>query len=187
MDARVAYIITDILEDAVDFGTGTGVRSAGYYGPAAGKTGTTNDATDAWFAGYTPELVGVVWIGYDKPSSLGSAATGGGFAAPVWGRIMRDVYQSRPMPQPWNPPTGLVWGRVDPETGYLLQQGCSSRSAGVTSEIFLTEAVPPTVCPYRDFWADLWGRLRGRDNDDDEFARPRPRPIRPYVRRGGEG
>jgi membrane carboxypeptidase/penicillin-binding protein len=97
----VAYVVTDILRDAVDYGTGTGVRTPGFRGVAAGKTGTTNNATDAWFVGYTPDVVGAVWIGYDRPSSLGSAATGGGFAAPVWGRIMRQLYSERPAPQAW--------------------------------------------------------------------------------------
>jgi penicillin-binding protein 1A len=184
MDPRVAYIITDILSDAVDFGTGTGVRSAGYYGPAAGKTGTTNDATDAWFAGYTPELVGVVWIGYDKPTPLGSAATGGGFAAPVWGRIMRQVYAEQEV-DGWAPPEGLVRARVDTSTGYVLQDGCYTRGFGESSEIFLAESMPPTVCPYRDFWTNLWRRITG-DEMRSQIPRPNVRPIRPF-RRGGPG
>jgi penicillin-binding protein 1A len=184
MDPRVAYIITDILQDAVTFGTGTGARSAGYYGPAAGKTGTTNDATDAWFAGYTPELVGVVWIGYDQPSSLGSAATGGGYAAPVWGRIMRQIYSERPMPDGWSPPSGLVWARVDPTSGYVLQQGCYPRNSGEATEVFLTESVPPTICPYRSFWGDLWRRISGREDEGDRVRRPEIRELKPSIRRG---
>jgi 1A family penicillin-binding protein len=161
MDQGVAYVVTDILRDAVDYGTGTGVRSAGFRGVAAGKTGTTNNATDAWFVGYTPDVVGTVWIGYDRPSPLGSAATGGGFAAPVWGRVMRTVYSKRPAPTAWRVPTGVLEHRIDPHTGLVLQDGCFPRSSGESREIFLAQHVPASTCPYRDFWSDFWGRVGG--------------------------
>jgi 1A family penicillin-binding protein len=161
MDAAVAYIVTDILRDAVEYGTGTGVRAAGFRGPVAGKTGTTNNATDAWFVGYTPDVVGAVWIGYDRPSPLGSAATGGGFAAPVWGRVMRQVYSERPMPNPWLTPPDVLARRIDPYTGLVLQDGCTPHGAGATTEIFVAGHVPAAACPYRDFWSDFWNRVGG--------------------------
>jgi 1A family penicillin-binding protein len=173
LDPAVAYIVTDILRDAVDRGTGTGVRTAGFRGAVAGKTGTTNNATDVWFVGYTPELVGTVWIGYDRPTSLGSGATGGGFAAPVWGRIMRQVYADRPAPPAWQAPTGVVARRIDPWSGLVLGEGCHPHSGGATTEIFLARSVPATVCPYRSFWTDLWSRMGGRDARV-ESDRPRP-------------
>jgi len=165
MDARVAYVITDILQDAVDRGTGTGVRSAGYRGPVAGKTGTTNNATDTWFVGYTPDVVGAVWIGYDQPSPMGGNATGGGFAAPVWGRVMRQLYTERPMPALWTMPDGISHHRIDPFTGLRLQEGCEPNGGSATSEMFITEHLPPTVCPQRDFWGDMWNRIRGRERE----------------------
>jgi penicillin-binding protein 1A len=188
MDPRVAYVLTDILQDAVNFGTGTGVRSAGFDGPVAGKTGTTNDATDAWFVGYTPEIVGSIWIGYDQPSTLGSSATGGGFAAPVWGRIMRRVYADRAMPEPWPKPDGLVYKRVDGGTGYVLDDGCHPRGGFETTEIFLQEHVPSSVCPSAGFWTDLWSRIRGGFRSRPLRAAPLegpyyPRPARPPERR----
>jgi 1A family penicillin-binding protein len=161
MDAAVAYVVTDILRDAVDYGTGTGVRTAGFRGPVAGKTGTTNNATDAWFVGYTPDLVGAIWIGYDRPSPLGSAATGGGYAAPVWGRVMRQVYADRPAPQPWTMPAGVLQRRIDPYTGLVLQDGCEPRGAAASTEIFVAEFVPASACPSRDFWSDFWNRVGG--------------------------
>jgi penicillin-binding protein 1A len=194
MDPRVAYLLTDILQDAVNFGTGTGVRTAGFDGPAAGKTGTTNDATDAWFVGYTPEIVGSVWVGYDQPSTLGSSATGGGFAAPVWGRVMRRVYEDRPLPEPWPQPEGLVIRRVDGGTGFVLEEGCHSRSGYETTELFLEEHVPSTVCPSAGFWTDLWSRIRGGFRSRPLRAAPLyegpyyPRPARPPEgRRDGGG
>jgi 1A family penicillin-binding protein len=161
LDPAVAYIVTDILRDAVNYGTGTGVRAAGYRGVAAGKTGTTNNATDAWFVGYTPDVVGAVWIGYDRPSSLGSAATGGGFAAPVWGRIMRQMYADRPAAQAWRPPHNIVEYRIDPYSGLVLQDGCEPRGITSATEIFIVGSVPATACPYRDFWTDFWNRIGG--------------------------
>jgi penicillin-binding protein 1A len=182
LDPRVAYILTDILRDAVDYGTGAGVRSAGYDGPVAGKTGTTNDATDAWFVGYTPKEVGAIWIGYDQPQTLGGSATGGGFAAPVWGRIMRRAYEDREMPEEWATPEGIVSRRVDTETGFVLQDGCHPRGGYESVEIFLEEFVPSSVCPYQNFWINMWDRLRGvvrlpvRANPLFDNPEKRPRP-----------
>lgn len=161
LDPAVAYIVTDILRDAVDYGTGTGVRAAGFRGLAAGKTGTTNNATDAWFVGYTPDVVGAVWIGYDRPTPLGRAATGGGFAAPVWGRVMRQVYAERPAPPAWRPPQDVVERRIDPGTGLVLQDGCEPSGGGARTEIFVAGSVPATACPHRDFWSDFWNRVGG--------------------------
>jgi 1A family penicillin-binding protein len=163
LGSGVAYMVTDMLRDAVDRGTGTGVRTAGFHGPAAGKTGTTNSATDVWFVGYTPDVVGAIWIGYDRPSPLGSAATGGGFAAPVWGRIMRTVYADRPMPQPWQRPDSVLVRRIDPQSGYVLADGCYPSYGGEATELFLLGHEPGYVCPYRGGWlADIWGRVTGR-------------------------
>src|SRR5690606_7450251 len=83
LEPPVAYLLTNLLVDAVNEGTGVGVRRAGYRGAAAGKTGTTNDAADVWFAGYTPDIVGTVWIGFDTPEPILSNATGGRLAAPL--------------------------------------------------------------------------------------------------------
>jgi 1A family penicillin-binding protein len=185
MDAAVAYIVTDILRDAVDHGTGTGVRSAGFRGPVAGKTGTTNNATDAWFVGYTPDVVGAVWIGYDRPSPLGGAATGGGFAAPVWGRIMRQVYAERPLPDAWTAPAGVQQLRIDPYTGLVLQDGCEPYGTGSTTEIFTAANVPQTACPYRDFWSDFWNRVGGVFDGRGGRSGERERQQRDNVLGGG--
>ncbi|HEX6308397.1 MAG TPA: PBP1A family penicillin-binding protein [Longimicrobiales bacterium] len=192
MDAGVAFIITDILRDAVNYGTGTGVRNAGFHGAVAGKTGTTNRATDAWFVGYTPEIVGTIWIGYDTPSPLGSSATGGGFAAPVFGRIMRQYYADREVPE-WEMPAGVLEYRVDPYTGLVLEDGCRPNGYYETSELFLRDYVPETDCPYRDWWTDFWNRVGGvfggrddaarRGRDLDEWQRQREERMREEERR----
>jgi 1A family penicillin-binding protein len=182
LDPAVAYIVTDILRDAVDYGTGTGVRAAGYRGVAAGKTGTTNNATDAWFVGYTPDVVGAVWIGYDRPTPLGNAATGGGFAAPVWGRVMRQIYTSRPAAGDWPQPADVVHRRIDPHSGLVLQDGCQTRDGSARVEIFVAAYVPATACPYRDFWSDFWNRVGGAFG---RGGREDARSERDNVLRGG--
>ncbi|HET8647655.1 MAG TPA: PBP1A family penicillin-binding protein, partial [Vicinamibacteria bacterium] len=84
LPAATAYLVNDVLSEALARGTGTAVRASGFTAPAAGKTGTTNDGADAWFVGYTPDLVAAVWIGYDSPAPTVPRATGGRVAAPVW-------------------------------------------------------------------------------------------------------
>lgn len=116
LDPAVAWVVTDILRDVVDRGTGTGVRAAGFGAPAAGKTGTTQDAADVWFAGYTPEVVGVVWIGFDEPRPILRNATGGRLAAPVWGEMMRAVGSGGE----WTRPEGVSRLAFDPGAGRFL-------------------------------------------------------------------
>jgi penicillin-binding protein 1A len=147
MDEGVAYLVTDLLRDAVDRGTGRGVRQAGFRGPAAGKTGTTDDGNDVWFVGYTPELVAGIWIGFDRPRAVVGDATGGGLAAPVWGELMRAVHSNRPIPEGWARPKSVVERSVDPPTGLILADGCRSESGDPADELFLRSDLPSTICP----------------------------------------
>jgi len=147
LDRGVAYLVTDMLREAVDRGTGSAVRRAGFKGPAAGKTGTTNDATDAWFVGYTPDLVGAVWIGFDDPKAIVKNASGGRIAAPVWGRITRRIYSSRPTPRAWQRPQTIAREKIDPSSGLLLAEGCRPRVGNAREELFLRYAEPATICP----------------------------------------
>ncbi|MFW5808620.1 MAG: penicillin-binding transpeptidase domain-containing protein, partial [Spirochaetota bacterium] len=103
----VAFIMTDLMRGVVDKGTAKkAIREEhGFWLPAAGKTGTTSNWTDAWFCGYTPDLVTVVWMGYDKPFlSLGKHQAGGTVAAPIWADYMKEVYESMPEPSFPEPP-----------------------------------------------------------------------------------
>ena len=84
-----SFVVLDAMRDVVDRGTAFSIRASGYYGPAAGKTGTTNDGRDAWFVGLTPDLVAGVWVGYDTPEQIVEDRGGGALAAPTWGRWMR--------------------------------------------------------------------------------------------------
>jgi penicillin-binding protein 1A len=156
LDPAVAYILTDMLRDAVDYGTGNAVRQVGYRGVAAGKTGTTSDGHDAWFIGYTPELVGAVWLGFDRPRPILSNATGGGLAAPVWGRVAVRMQQGRRSPEAWRMPAGVVQRTIDPVSGMPLAEGCRPDRDEAATELFLARFDVETVCPRRGFEPGRW-------------------------------
>ena len=123
LDPQSAYLISSMLADVVLRGTGTGARAVGR--PAAGKTGTTNDNSDAWFVGYTARLAAAVWVGHDDPSHLLGAGRDGAHAAlPLWAELVKLAEGGRAAhPVPGDPPGGLVRARVDRETGLLAQPG----------------------------------------------------------------
>ncbi|MBF6616468.1 penicillin-binding protein 1A [Pollutimonas thiosulfatoxidans] len=104
VDPRTVYVMNDMLRGVATYGTGARVHRELKRNDVGGKTGTTNDSHDAWFAGYTPKLVGIAWMGYDQPRSLGSGETGGGAALPIWLDYMRvalkDQAESPPPPMP---------------------------------------------------------------------------------------
>ena len=119
LDPRVAFIVRDILREAADRGTGAGARrQVPAVVPVAGKTGTTNDNVDVWFVGMTPDLVGGVWLGFDRPKTIMAGAGGGSLAAPIWGQIVKGYYVGR-APSEWTGPTGLTFALFDRETGQL--------------------------------------------------------------------
>ena len=147
MEPGVAFLVTNMLQDAVDHGTGAAVRRAGFRGPAAGKTGTTNDGTDVWFVGYTPNLVASIWVGFDAPREIVPEASGGRIAAPVWGRLMRRIYADRATPAEWEAPESVVRRSIDPVSGMVIAQGCEPARGRARRELFLSYAEPATTCP----------------------------------------
>ena len=173
LDPAVAFLVTDVLRDAVTRGTGTPARQAlPAEIPVAGKTGTTNDATDAWFVGYTPEVVAVVWVGFDQPRPITAAATGGRVAAPVWGRMMARLAEGRRPPRPWTAPPGVVSATVDSQTGLVVADGCEAASA--YREVFLRRHVPRAACPDEGpMWADEEGEWERPDDGEDDRRRAR--------------
>jgi len=150
LDPGVAFLVTDVLAESLVSGTGNLVQQTGLKAPAAGKTGTTNEGADAWFVGYTPEIVAGVWMGFDKPRPILEEATGGRLAAPVWGRILARVYQNRPAPKPWTAPAGVVSRPVDPATGLIVEKGCAPEGGPVRNELFLQGKEPAAYCPGRE-------------------------------------
>ena len=114
IDAVSAYQIVNIMTGVVERGTATRLRTLDR--PLAGKTGTTNDSTDAWFIGFTPDLVAGIYIGFDQPRSLGDYETGGSLAVPIFGEFMAEALRDTPA-TPFRIPPGARLVRVNPRSG----------------------------------------------------------------------
>ena len=150
INPAVAFLVTDALRDALDVGSGQPARQGGFRGIAAGKTGTSSDATDAWFVGYTPEVVAAVWMGFDQPRTITERASGGRLAAPVWGRLMARLYRDRAAPKPWRLPRSVRVLPIDPASGLVIAADCTLFDDTRHREIFLLGMEPGTVCPGSD-------------------------------------
>jgi penicillin-binding protein 1B len=134
---QAAFLVNDILQDVLVEGTARSAAALGYSGFAAGKTGTTDDTRDAWFAGYTPELLALVWVGYDDGTPTG--LTGASGALPIWVELMRGVDSGGaefPLPE------GIVRERIDPQTGGRATGGCPEQ----VEEWFPQNAAPVADC-----------------------------------------
>lgn len=142
---QTAFILTSIMRDVVNRGTGAIIRSLGFYGDAAGKTGTTSYWRDAWFVGYTGDgLVTAIWFGFDKSTvSMGRGMVGGRLAAPVFGEYMRDLYKNKtttPIQIPFT--SGIVAVEICPESGKLPSPLCPT----IRVEYFLSGTEPSQEC-----------------------------------------
>jgi len=141
----VAYIMTDLMRGVVDHGTPTyAIRyQAGFNKPAAGKTGTTQNWTDVWFCGYTPDIAAVVWMGYDKPfMTLGKGQAAAGLAAPIWGYFMKEIYNGMPDPVFPPRPDDVENKGVCMYTGLIPGPKCNKISGGIG----LKGSGPDKVC-----------------------------------------
>ncbi|MDR1511350.1 MAG: transglycosylase domain-containing protein [Endomicrobium sp.] len=117
LSAQNCFIITNMLKSVVEKGSGWNAKNLGR--PCAGKTGTTNNSSDAWFIGYTPQLVSGVWVGYDDNSiSLGERATGGAIACPIWTQFMKKALEGEPVIG-FSQPENIEWALIDQKTGLL--------------------------------------------------------------------
>lgn len=140
IDPAVAYIMASLLQSALKQGTGAPARRYGFTGVAGGKTGTTNDYTDAWFVGFTPAQCAGVWVGYDAKVSLGARKTGAVMALPIWAGLMANVAGGGEEPFPR--PPGVVEALVCAHTGLLARTRCDS----VRTEVFLAGQAPTRGC-----------------------------------------
>jgi len=120
VDPTTAYLAASLLKSVVEEGTGRGARALGT--PVAGKTGTTNNYVDAWFVGFTPNIVTGVWVGYDNPkASLGDRETGSRAALPIWLSVMARAVEDK-LADDFVPPDDVVFVMIDPETGLLARE-----------------------------------------------------------------
>jgi penicillin-binding protein 1B len=134
--APEAYLVTSLLEGVVNAGTGAAARALGVPGAVAGKTGTTNDGRDAWFAGYSPNLLTLVWVGFDDGTAAGLSGAEG--ALPIWAEFMRqalDVYPAGTFAEP----AGISHVKIDVTTGRQATAYCPL----VATEVFLAGTEPP--------------------------------------------
>jgi penicillin-binding protein 1A len=111
---QTAYLMTSLLTSVVEEGTGRRVKALNR--PCAGKTGTTNDVRDAWFIGFTPDLITGTWVGFDNEKPLGKHETGAVAASPIWLNYMKEVSEGTPM-KTFSIPEGIIFVKTDPETG----------------------------------------------------------------------
>jgi penicillin-binding protein 1B len=154
-EENATFVLTNILQGVVERGTAKGVRAKGFTQPAAGKTGTSDNARDAWFVGFTPTLTAGVWVGFDDNSPLG--LTGGATAAPIWGEFMKcsEPYFAE---AGFIAPRGVTYATIDLQSGGLATDNCPS--ASVAPEVFVAGTEPRRTC----------GTHGGGDSSSDEGA-----------------
>ncbi len=140
LSPQTACIVVSMLQDVTRFGTGAGMRGMGFTRPSAGKTGTTNDYTDAWFVGFTPDLVCGVWIGFDQPQRITNAGTGSLLALPVWTEFMKVAHEGIEEHEFEFPSEGLTTRRVCKSSGLLATDFCPAGT--VYTEIFKVGTEP---------------------------------------------
>lgn len=166
--APVAYLLTGALQAVLRYGTGAGAGRLGLDIPAAGKTGTTQDYKDAYFVGYTPDIVCGVWVGFDSPQSLG--LTGAQAALPAWVQILQDSAPA--VPSEFSRPAGIVMAGIDPESGGLATSSCR-RSVSLP---FLTGTAPMELCRLHDGAMEELGATGSRIWGGAASSKPEQQP-----------
>lgn len=163
LSAEGAFLTTSVLAGVIERGTGRGVRSAGLADPLAGKTGTSNDRRDAWFAGYAAERATVVWVGYD--SNAPARLSGASGALPIWTRFTAAVRPPGGFTQLARP-AGVVKVLIDPASGGLATNRCPQ----AVEEYFLSTLTPSEACPLHASW-------RAQPLPQGEVPTPRRRSL----------
>jgi len=138
---EAVFLVTNMLRSVLNEGTAAAARSMGFSADAAGKTGTTNDLRDAWFAGYTPDLLCVVWVGYDDNTPI--RLSGAKAALPIWVEFMKAAVAGTKQRRFDVPPENVIFVDIDKETGLLATPGCPK----VISEAFIAGTEPLERCP----------------------------------------
>jgi 1A family penicillin-binding protein len=182
-----AFLMSSMLSDVINAGTGNRARAIGFKLPAAGKTGTTNDFNDAWFVGYTPKLVAGVWVGFDQPHTILPNGFAGDVAVPMWANFMK-VATKDDKPEWFKAPAGVTTASVCRLSGKLPTEGCEDvevvnkdghlvRRSMVYTEYFDRGTEPTTFCelhPTRGIMGKLAGIFAGEE-----------KPIPPRIEQTG--
>lgn len=182
LSPQAVFLLDSVLQGVLDRGTATAVRAQGLTDPLAGKTGTTNQRRDSWFAGYSPDRVSLVWVGYDdnSPTRLSGARA----ALPIWARFTWSVRPAGGYPVIAQP-HGIATAVVDPTSGQLATDECET----VLTEVFLAGTVPTEICRLHGRWPldEGWSAERWRVDERRGplrwlrrlFRRDPPRPESP--------
>jgi penicillin-binding protein 1A len=165
LDPKVDYMITSLLESVMNQGFGHNARVFGFKEPAAGKTGTTDLCTDAWFMGFTPELAVGVWSGFDEKKTMGKKMTGSFVSLPTWTAVMKTAYRARRGPA-FVEPEGIQHRVICEKTGLLATEACSK----IRSEVFIEGTEPTRPC-------DRHGSISSRRIQDLESIQDLDRRI----------
>jgi penicillin-binding protein 1A len=152
LSPQTSYLMNSLLRSVVCCGTGASIPGLGFTRPAAGKTGTTNDYSDAWFIGYTPQIACAVWAGVDERRSLGRGVSGSNAAIPVWVSTMKALHKSLPI-QDFERPAGIKSEQVCDESHMVALKSCPKKEV----EFFLSDAALDTC--------DLHGNSKKRDGN----------------------
>ncbi len=156
---ETAYIMADMLSTVINRGTGVEARTAyHFYRPAGGKTGTTNDFTDAWFIGFTPQIAAGVWVGFDDPAlTLGEGQTGSVVALPIWAPFMRTAHDTLQLPVvDFEMPPGVIRMEICKQTKKLPSEYCPE----IISELFETRFAPTEKC---DIHTGYFGKTKNKE------------------------
>ncbi|CBE69145.1 MAG: PBP1A family penicillin-binding protein [Candidatus Methylomirabilis oxygeniifera] len=148
---QAAFLVTSMLRGAIERGTAASAYGLGLTREAAGKTGTSNDLRDAWFVGYTPDLIAGVWVGIDSGAPL--QLTGAQAALPIWTQFIEHTSVGHPS-RSFEPPPGIVTAKIDPASGVRLTSDCS----GGVDEVFIQGTEPRATCPRGAFVPWRWVR-----------------------------
>ncbi|HLK88908.1 MAG TPA: PBP1A family penicillin-binding protein [Polyangia bacterium] len=140
---EVAYVMVSLMRSVIDEGTARSAVAGKLHRPVAGKTGTSNGQRDAWFVGFTPDLLAAVWVGFDDMKKLGRGEAGGKTAAPIWADFMAKATAGKPTKDFAQPP-GVVVQRIDKATGLLAAPG---QESGTLDEVFLDGTAPTQQAP----------------------------------------
>jgi 1A family penicillin-binding protein len=185
-----AFLMSSMLSDVVNAGTGYRARQIGFTLPAAGKTGTTNDYNDAWFVGYTPHLVAGVWVGFDQPKTIASGGYAAELAVPIWASFMKQATKGA-KPEWFDRPSNVIGLNVCRLSGKLPSGGCdhvqvTNRDGGIETrsliytEYFVRGTEPDTMCPlhgspsFTERLAGIFGKEAGTPVSVDQAGLPPP-------------
>ncbi|MBN2380557.1 PBP1A family penicillin-binding protein [candidate division WOR-3 bacterium] len=156
LSPQTAFLVTSMMQSVISSGTATVIRRRGFNRVAAGKTGTTDDFTDGWFVGFTPEIACAVWVGFDKKQTIYPGASGGSCAAPVWAEFMKEATKDMPQSN-FKMPEGIISRRICTYTGQLATSDCPQSR----EEYFLEGTEPTMPCQLHRYL-----KLRGGSRED---------------------